>query len=295
MTAMRGPLGEARHRTGRRRRRHAAASARPASDNATTIALAYLLVILFVASLGDVIVAVATSVVATLCFNFFFLPPLGTFTIADPHNWVALVLVSRRQHRRQPALDLPRGSRAGSPRSPQRADAAVRSDARHPARRPSAKARWRRLRVTWRGASSWTRVAICRAAGRRRLAGPSRRRRDAPALMHGGARSCLCRERRRRWSSTHGRGPTAATGDRVRRRRHRLAPVRIGLEPIALCATGGRAARARHARRRRRHRRDRARTVAVPRRASRRRAGAASRRVGIGAPGRRSATTCARR
>ena len=25
-----------------------------------------------------------------LCFNYFFLPPIGTFTIADPQNWVAL-------------------------------------------------------------------------------------------------------------------------------------------------------------------------------------------------------------
>jgi two-component system sensor histidine kinase KdpD len=31
------------------------------------------------------------SVVAALCFNFFFLPPLGRFTIADPENWVALL------------------------------------------------------------------------------------------------------------------------------------------------------------------------------------------------------------
>ena len=45
---------------------------------------------LFVASLGDVLTAVMTSVAATLCFNYFFLPPVGTFTIADPHNWVAL-------------------------------------------------------------------------------------------------------------------------------------------------------------------------------------------------------------
>jgi two-component system sensor histidine kinase KdpD len=59
-------------------------------DNATTVALAYLLVTLFVASLGDVVVAIATSLMATLCFNFFFLPPVGTLTIADPHNWVAL-------------------------------------------------------------------------------------------------------------------------------------------------------------------------------------------------------------
>jgi two-component system sensor histidine kinase KdpD len=59
-------------------------------ENATTVALGYLLITLFVASLGDVVVAVATSLMATLCFNFFFLPPVGTFTIADPHNWVAL-------------------------------------------------------------------------------------------------------------------------------------------------------------------------------------------------------------
>lgn len=84
--------------------------------NPTTIALAYLLVILFVASLGDLGVAVATSVIATLCFNYFFLPPVGTFTIADPHNWVALVsflivsivasrLSASAQARAQEALD----------------------------------------------------------------------------------------------------------------------------------------------------------------------------------------------
>jgi two-component system sensor histidine kinase KdpD len=59
--------------------------------NPTTVALSYLLVTLFVASLGDLPVAIATSLAATLAFNFFFLPPVGTFTIADPHNWVALV------------------------------------------------------------------------------------------------------------------------------------------------------------------------------------------------------------
>ena len=35
-------------------------------------------------------VAVVTSIAAMLCLNFFFLPPVGTFTIADPQNWVAL-------------------------------------------------------------------------------------------------------------------------------------------------------------------------------------------------------------
>ena len=27
-----------------------------------------------------------------LILNFFFLPPVGTFTIADPQNWIALIV-----------------------------------------------------------------------------------------------------------------------------------------------------------------------------------------------------------
>jgi two-component system sensor histidine kinase KdpD len=34
--------------------------------------------------------ATVSSVAAMLCFNFFFFPPVGTFTVADPQNWVAL-------------------------------------------------------------------------------------------------------------------------------------------------------------------------------------------------------------
>ena len=58
--------------------------------NATTIGFAYLLLILIVASTWGFLEAALASVLATLVFNFFFLPPVGTFTIADPQNWVAL-------------------------------------------------------------------------------------------------------------------------------------------------------------------------------------------------------------
>jgi two-component system sensor histidine kinase KdpD len=58
--------------------------------NATTVALSYLLVVLVVAATSRLWVAVTTSVVAMFCINFFFLPPVGTLTIADPRNWVAL-------------------------------------------------------------------------------------------------------------------------------------------------------------------------------------------------------------
>jgi two-component system sensor histidine kinase KdpD len=57
----------------------------------TTVALAYLLVVLFVASSSTLAIAVGTSVLAMLSLNFFFMPPVGTFTIADSHNWIALV------------------------------------------------------------------------------------------------------------------------------------------------------------------------------------------------------------
>jgi two-component system sensor histidine kinase KdpD len=58
--------------------------------NSTTVALSYLLAILIVATAWGLTEAVIASMVAMLCLNFFFLPPLGTFTIADPQNWVAL-------------------------------------------------------------------------------------------------------------------------------------------------------------------------------------------------------------
>ena len=56
----------------------------------TTVALALLLVILFVATWWGSRPAYVASILGVLCFNFFFLPPVHTFTIADTQNWVAL-------------------------------------------------------------------------------------------------------------------------------------------------------------------------------------------------------------
>ncbi|HEY9715341.1 MAG TPA: ATP-binding protein [Chroococcales cyanobacterium] len=58
--------------------------------NATTVGFAYLLVVLIIASVWGFFDAAVASIAATLTFNFFFLPPAGRFTIADPQNWVAL-------------------------------------------------------------------------------------------------------------------------------------------------------------------------------------------------------------
>ncbi|MEJ7623935.1 MAG: DUF4118 domain-containing protein [Pyrinomonadaceae bacterium] len=56
----------------------------------TTVALAYLLAILFVATLFGSRPALASSVAGALCFNFFFLPPYFTFAVSQGENWVAL-------------------------------------------------------------------------------------------------------------------------------------------------------------------------------------------------------------
>lgn len=58
--------------------------------NATTVGYAYLLLILVIATAWGFFEAALSSILATVVFNFFFLPPIGTFTIADPQNWVAL-------------------------------------------------------------------------------------------------------------------------------------------------------------------------------------------------------------
>jgi two-component system sensor histidine kinase KdpD len=60
--------------------------------NPTTIALTYLLVVLIVAAASRLAVAVVTSALSVLCLNFFFLPPVGRLTIADPQNWIALLV-----------------------------------------------------------------------------------------------------------------------------------------------------------------------------------------------------------
>lgn len=61
-----------------------------ASVNSTTVALSLLLVVLFVAAIWGSRPALVASLLGMFSFNFFFLPPYGTLTIADPENWIAL-------------------------------------------------------------------------------------------------------------------------------------------------------------------------------------------------------------
>src|SRR4051795_10905753 len=59
--------------------------------NPSTVGFAYLIVVLLISVWGGLLIGTVSSVVATLCYNYFFFPPLYTFTIENPANWFALV------------------------------------------------------------------------------------------------------------------------------------------------------------------------------------------------------------
>jgi len=58
----------------------------------TAAALTLLLAVLCVAAFGRLWMAMAAAVLATVSLNFFFMPPVGTLTIADPRNWLSLIV-----------------------------------------------------------------------------------------------------------------------------------------------------------------------------------------------------------
>ena len=58
--------------------------------NPTTVALTFLVSVLIVSAVWGLRYALFTAFVAAAAFNYYFLPPTGTFTIADTQNWVAL-------------------------------------------------------------------------------------------------------------------------------------------------------------------------------------------------------------
>jgi two-component system sensor histidine kinase KdpD len=58
--------------------------------DATSLALIFLLAILYASAFWGLRVSIFMSLLATLAFNYYFLPPLGALTIGHPQNWVAL-------------------------------------------------------------------------------------------------------------------------------------------------------------------------------------------------------------
>ncbi|MBV9772061.1 MAG: DUF4118 domain-containing protein [Bryobacterales bacterium] len=58
--------------------------------NGATAAFTFLILILALATKAGLEASITASLAGMLAYNFFFLPPVGTLTIADPQNWVAL-------------------------------------------------------------------------------------------------------------------------------------------------------------------------------------------------------------
>jgi two-component system, OmpR family, sensor histidine kinase KdpD len=59
--------------------------------NQTTVALTFLVMVQMAAFRWGLIYSVCLSLGCTLLYNYFFLPPVGSLTIADPQNWIALL------------------------------------------------------------------------------------------------------------------------------------------------------------------------------------------------------------
>src|SRR5688572_18750168 len=68
------------------------ATGRAMGLNANTVGFAFVIVVLLSSLRGGLLVGTVASVVATLCYNFFFFPPLYTFAIHEPANWMALAV-----------------------------------------------------------------------------------------------------------------------------------------------------------------------------------------------------------
>ncbi len=68
----------------------ATALGRLVGANPATAAISFLILVLGVAVWRGFFAGTVASVAAAAGFNYCFLPPIGTFTVADPANWVAL-------------------------------------------------------------------------------------------------------------------------------------------------------------------------------------------------------------
>jgi two-component system sensor histidine kinase KdpD len=66
------------------------AAGRAAGLNPSTAGFAYLIVVLLISVWSGLLIGTTASIIATLCYNFFFFEPLYTLTIAEPANWFAL-------------------------------------------------------------------------------------------------------------------------------------------------------------------------------------------------------------
>lgn len=58
--------------------------------NLSTCGSLYFLIVVMISVVWGFLEASVTSVIAVNCLNYFFVPPVFTWTVSDPQNWVAL-------------------------------------------------------------------------------------------------------------------------------------------------------------------------------------------------------------
>ena len=56
-----------------------------------TVGFGFLLAVLFISANWGLRYSTFTAILATVVYNYFFMPPLFRLTIADPQNWIALL------------------------------------------------------------------------------------------------------------------------------------------------------------------------------------------------------------
>jgi PAS domain S-box-containing protein len=71
-----------------------------ATLNNTTVAMGYLLVVLFTATRWGSWPAILAAVIGGLAFDYYFLPPIGSFTIGEAQDWLALTALFVTARRR---------------------------------------------------------------------------------------------------------------------------------------------------------------------------------------------------
>ncbi|HTB19525.1 MAG TPA: ATP-binding protein [Bryobacteraceae bacterium] len=59
--------------------------------NFATTGFLHLLIVVLIAMIAGFWEATVTSVMALICLNYFFVPPIFTFYVSDPQNWLALI------------------------------------------------------------------------------------------------------------------------------------------------------------------------------------------------------------
>ena len=62
----------------------------PSVATTETVGFVFLVFVTLAAFFGNGASSIAVSLVATLCFDYFFLPPAGTLDIASPADWISL-------------------------------------------------------------------------------------------------------------------------------------------------------------------------------------------------------------